>query len=187
VHVASVLTPEPLVVAEGNSVVAPLAIAGLPEHVDALGGRWQRKSEFHLTAIAARVLERLELGRPWLWELVERLASGRSLGPVAISTDVRRASDPEKPELRTLLVIADCPGLSELYRELSAELDVELPAPPAHVTLYSTDPDEGIGIVDRRELRERAPALSAVEQERLRQAMRFDAAFGLSASRLGGS
>ncbi len=183
---ASVLTPEPLVVAEGQSVVAPLAIAGLPAYLDALGGRWQRKSEFHLTAIAARVLERLERGRPQVREVVERLALGRSLGPVAISADIRRASHPEKPGLHTLIAMADCPGLSQLYRELSAELKVELSAPPAHITLYSTDPDDGIGVVDRQELRERAPALSAFEQDTLRRAMRFDEVFGSAVGATGG-
>ena len=44
---------------------------------------------------------------------------------------------------------------------------------PAHVTLYSTDPAAGIGIVDEAELAERAPALSEAEQEQVRRAMSF--------------
>jgi hypothetical protein len=173
----AILTPEPLVLAE-RSVIAPLAISGLPERVEALCGRWQRKSEFHLTAIAVRVLEPFEARRPELWDLVERMTSGRSLGPVAVGPDVRRASHPSKPELRTLIVLVDCPGLEPLYRELSAELYALLSPPPAHITLYSTDPDRGIGIVDDEELLERAPPLKPEEQEALRQPMRFHDVFG---------
>jgi hypothetical protein len=174
----AVLIPEPLVLAAERSVVAPLTISGLPERVEALGGRWQRKSEFHLTAIAARVLEPFEPRRPELWDLVERMTSARSLGPIAVGADVRRASEPSKPELGTLIVMAECPGLEPLYRELSAELHALLSPPPAHITLYSTDPDQGIGIVDDEELLERAPPLKPEEQETLRQAMGFHEVFG---------
>jgi hypothetical protein len=51
---ATVLIPEPLVLAADRSVIAPLTISGLPGRVQALDLRWQRKSEFHLTAIAAQ-------------------------------------------------------------------------------------------------------------------------------------
>ena len=63
--------------------------------------------------------------------------------------------------------------LEELYRDLSSALGVDLSPPPAHVTLYSTDPTEGIGIVDKAELADRAPALSEAEQEEVRRAMSF--------------
>jgi hypothetical protein len=49
------------------------------------------------------------------------------------------------------------------------------------VTLYSTDPERGIGINDEAQLRERAPALSEEEQQELRRALRFDEVFGAAA------
>jgi hypothetical protein len=173
------LTPEPLVIAEGGSVIAPLAIKRLPERVDALGEAWQRKAEFHLTAIAARVLDRFERRQPGAQELIQRLAVGRALGLVAPSADIRRVRHPDKPELRTLIVMVDCPGLDELYGALSVVLGVPVSPPPAHVTLYSSDPVQGIGIVDGRELLERAPPLGHDERTELRRAMRVDRAFGL--------
>ncbi|MGI8571121.1 MAG: hypothetical protein ACR2L9_00575 [Solirubrobacteraceae bacterium] len=172
------LTPEPLVVTGGRSVIAPVAIDGLPAEVEALGERWQRKSEFHLTAIAFRALESLDPTLPGAWELVERLVAARALGPVSVTADLRRVRHPDEPQLRTLIVIVECPGLVPLYGELSAALGVPLSPPPAHVTLYSTDPDKGIGIVDRRELLERAPPLSPDERTEIRRAVRFGELFG---------
>ena len=173
------LIPEPLVVSEGGSVIAPLAIDGLPTQIEALSELWRRKSEFHLTAIASRALESLERTWPGAWELVERLALGRALGPVAVTGDVRRAWHPDRPGLRTLLVMVGCPGLDRLYHEVSAAVGTPLSPPPAHVTLYSTDPDEGIGIVDRHELMERAPPLRPDERQKLGGAMRLDEVFGV--------
>jgi hypothetical protein len=177
-RMADQLIPEPLVLTEGRSVIAPLAIDGLPAQVEALGERWRRKSEFHLTAIAFRALERLERARPGASGLIERLAPGRAVGPTAVTADLRRVRHPARPELRTLIVMVDSPGLDELYRDLSAAIGMRLSAPPAHVTLYSSDPDEGIGIVDQRELLERAPSLSPDERTAIRRTMRFDEVFG---------
>jgi hypothetical protein len=161
-------------VTPGVSVVAPLIIRGLPEEIEALGERWLRKREFHLTAVSAAVLEAGTRVRPDLWEIVSSVASGRRIGPIATSTEVRRVTHPTRPGLRTLIVMARAAGLADLHRDLSAALDVELTPPPAHVTLYSSDPGAGIGIADEQELRIRAPLLTEAQQDEVRRAMHFD-------------
>jgi hypothetical protein len=158
-------------VVAGHSLVVPLIIERLPPTITALGRRWQRKREFHLTAVPACLIDGLD-GRPEPnWDRVAEVASGRRLGPVRARCELRRASDPEEPGLQTLIVMADCPGLEELYDDLSRALGAALWPPPAHVTLYSTDPAAGIGIADETELTARAPALGEAEQAELRRAM----------------
>jgi hypothetical protein len=156
-------------VVEGHSLVVPLVIEGLPPEIEVLGGRWLRKREFHLTAVAARVID--ELSAPWA--TVIEVASGRRLGPVQAREEVRRVSDRERPQLQTLIVMASCPGLEDLYGDLAEALKAPLSPPPAHVTVYSTDPAEGIGIVDEEELADRAPPLSRADQLAVRRAMDF--------------
>jgi hypothetical protein len=158
-------------VEEGRSLVVPLIIEGLPGEIEVLGRWWQRKREFHLTAVAARVIDGLGGGSPW--NTVIAVASGRALGPVQALEEARRVSHPDRPELQTLIVMALCPGLEELYDDLARALGAPLSPPPAHITLYSTDPAEGIGIVDEQELADRAPPLAASEQEAVRRAMGF--------------
>jgi predicted HD phosphohydrolase len=160
-------------VTEGSSVVAPLIIEGLPARIEALGASWHRKREFHLTAVSAATLERAGRGRPDLWQVVTEVASGRVLGPITAGPEVRRVSNPERPGLHTLIVMADAAGLAALHRDLSAALGVPLEPPPAHVTLYASDPGEGIGIDDEQQLRERAPALEPERQDEVRRAMRL--------------
>src|SRR5438270_12981601 len=116
-------------VISGYSLVVPLVIEELPATIEALGRRWQRKREFHLTAVAARVIDGLETGEE-VWEQVIAVASGRELGPINARSEVRRVRDPQRPQLQTLIVMADCPGLEELYRDLSSALGVDLSPPP---------------------------------------------------------
>jgi hypothetical protein len=161
-------------VVEGASLVVPLRIGGLPGEIVALGQPWQRKVEFHLTAISARKLAQAGAGRDDLWAVVRRVASGRLIGPVVVGEEIRRVSHPEKPGLRTLIVMARADGMAELYRDLSAALAVPLHSGPPHVTLYSSDPAEGIGIDDAQELATRAPQLPEHDQRAIRVAMSFD-------------
>jgi hypothetical protein len=142
-------------------VIAPLTVTGLPPEIELLGERWLRKREFHMTAVLARVVA-------FGLDVVARVTDGRSVGPVAIGREIRRVRDPSGDELRTLVVMAECPGLDPLYGELSAALGVRLVAPPAHVTIYSSDPDRGIGLADGSELRERTMVLGEADQAELR-------------------
>jgi hypothetical protein len=157
-------------VVEGESLVVPLIIEGLPAEIEVLGRRWHRKREFHLTAVAARVIEGIESAGS-VWDTIVEVASGRRLGPVEAAEEIRRVIHPQTPDLATLIVMASCEGLDELYADLSRALQIALKPPPAHVTLYSTDPARGIGIVDEQELAGRAPPLSGREQDAVRRAM----------------
>jgi HD domain len=161
-------------VVHGTSVVAPVVIEGLPQQIEALGEAWQRKREFHLTAASCSVLERAGGGRDDLWDVVSAVASGRCIGPVTARSELRRVTDPATPGLRTLIVMADAAGLAALHRDLSEALGAQLDPPPAHVTLYSSDPAAGIAIDDQEQLDERAPALAPEQQDELRGAILFD-------------
>ena len=152
----------------GQSLVLPLVVDGLPETIECLGRSWRRKREFHLTALVERLLG--EAG-PAQWDAVVRTASGRVLGPVTVGEEIRRVRHPEQPELETLVVMVECPGLEQLIADLSLAVGTELPLPPAHVTLYSTDPAQGIGIADQRDLAERAPPLTRSDQDEVRRAI----------------
>ena len=174
----------PVKVSASRAAIVPVEIVGLPAELDALGRRWQRKVEFHMTVIGHARIEPIAAEDPDAWQRVARLTEGRAIGPIYVRRELRRVGHhPETPELETIVVMVDCPALREVYREMSSELGVELAPPPAHVTLYSTDAERGIGINDDAQLRERAPELSGEEQEELRRSMSFDEVFGQPAQR----
>jgi len=167
----------PIQARPGESAIAPVEIDGLPDEIDALGRRWQRKLEFHMTVIGAARIEELAREDPAVPDRVARVLAGCSVGPIYVTQELRRVRHPDEPGFETIVVMVDCPALAEVYGELSAGLGKRLYPPPAHVTLYSTDPERGIGLNDDDQLRERAPALSEQEQEDVRWAMRFDEVF----------
>ena len=104
---------------------------------------------------------------------------GRSVDPIYVTRELRRVGGhPDKPGLETIVVMVECSRLSTIYGELSLELGFDLTPPPAHVTLFSTDPEQGIGISNEVQLRERAPALGEEEHEEVRRATGFEAVFG---------
>jgi hypothetical protein len=181
--VGTTLPHAPVKVSAGTAAIVPVEIAGLPAELDALGRRWQRKVEFHMTVVGRAVIERVGHGDPEAWERVARVVAGRSVGPIEVTRELRHVRHPDEPDFETIVVMVECPELAGVHRDLSAELGVELSPPPAHVTLYSTDPERGIGINDEAQLRERAPELSAQEQEELQRSMRFDEVFGAPAQR----
>ena len=158
----------------GESAIAPVEIDALPDEIEALGRRWKRKLEFHMTVIGAARIEEVAREDRAVPDRVARVLDGRGVGPIYVTRELRRVRHPDEPGFETIVVMVDCPALAGLYRDLSIALGVDLAPPPAHVTLYSTDPVRGIGLNDERQLRERAPALSEAEQEELRRAMRFD-------------
>jgi hypothetical protein len=169
----------PLSVEPGRSVVAPVQIEGLPERIDALGAFWLRKVEFHVTAISAAAVEGLGADDPGAaWATVAAVADGRSIGPVLVFDEVRRVRDSARPELRTLIAMAHAAGLDALHDDLSAALGQALGPPPAHITLYSSDPQAGIGIDNEWELVQRAPRLGLSALQEVREAMRFECVFG---------
>jgi hypothetical protein len=164
-----------------ESAIAPVEIDGLPGAIGALGRRWQRKAEFHMTVLGTAAIEEIGAGDRAAWKRVARVLAGRSVAPIRATRELRRVRHPDEPGFETIAVMVESPALVEVYRDLSTELRMELAPLPAHVTLYSTDPERGIGINDEAQLRERAPALSEEEQQELRRALRFDEVFGPAA------
>jgi hypothetical protein len=158
-------------VVPGQSLVVPLIIDGLPESISALSRRWERKREFHLTVLAERRLAEVAGDRDDMWDRVIRAASGRALGPVLRTDQVRLVTHSERPELRTIVVMVRCDGIEDLVEEISQAIGKPIPVPPAHVTVYSSDPAQGIGITDQGELAERAPPLTEAQQAEVRRAL----------------
>ena len=156
------LRPASLYAIERDVVLIPLTLVGLERHLELLGLPWQRKHEFHVTAVSARRLVDLA-GRDLdaVWHRVEASVLGQEIGEVSLRMRELRLVNEE--DERTLVVMADVEGLHELYESLSRRLDTEIPPPPAHVTLYTRPGGKGIGLHDGTDLRELTRPLTGAE------------------------
>jgi hypothetical protein len=176
-HGSRALRTAPLTGGGERSIIAPVQIEGLPPELELNELRWQRKQELHVTAISRSAYAQARGGFDG-WQHVAQLVVGRSVDPVRPLRELRVVHDPEHPGLSTVVLMLECPALPPLYAELRRRLGLALPLPPAHVTLYSTDPGEGIGLATEVELRELAPLPDPAAQEQLQRALHLGDLFG---------
>lgn len=107
----------PVVAQPGQSAIGPVEITGLRPRIEALGCRWQRKVEFHMTVIGTSRIERLARADSGIRERVAGVLDGRSVGPIYVTRELRRVRHPERAELETIVVMVACPALAGVYRE----------------------------------------------------------------------
>ena len=100
----------------GESAIAPVKIDGLPDEIEALGRRWQRKLEFHMTVIGAARIEGVAREDPVVPDQVARVLDGRRVGPIYVTRELRRVRRPDEPGFETIVVMVDCPALAQVYR-----------------------------------------------------------------------
>jgi hypothetical protein len=167
------LRPASLYAIEQDVVLVPLTLLGLEREVVALGLRWRLKNEFHVTALSARRVADLVGSEPEsVWGVVEPALRDHEVDEVVLRT--RELRMVEEEDNRTLVAMADVNGLSALYDDLSRRLQIQIPPPPAHVTLYTNPGGEGIGLHDETDLRELTRELSEPEVDEVRRASGLD-------------
>jgi hypothetical protein len=163
------LRPASLYAIERGVLLIPLTLVGLERELELLGLPWQRKHEFHVTALSAERLVNLT-GRDIdiVWRAVERASVRHEIGTVTLR--VRELRLVHEDDERTLVVMSDVEGLDELYETLSGRLDTEISPPPAHVTLYTRPGGKGIGLHDDADLRELTRPLTDAEVDQFWEA-----------------
>jgi hypothetical protein len=155
------LSPAPLYARDRDSVIVPLPFLDLPRELRVCDLGWHRKTEFHVTAAhTPAIAERLGLALDAVWDALAPLSLESEIGEVVLREAYyvcRRGGD------RTLLVLCEVGGLDDLYRRLGRRLRAEVEPPPAHVTLYTSEPGGGgIGVHTAAQLeRDCAPLPSA--------------------------
>lgn len=58
----------------------------------------------------------------------------------------------QREERVTLVVMVDVPGIKQFFEALEAKYGIELPLQPTHITIYTLQPEAGIGILSIEEL-----------------------------------
>jgi len=58
----------------------------------------------------------------------------------------------KRDERESIVIMADVPNLEGLFEMLRAKYGVDLPIQPTHITLYTLQPEAGIGILSQNEL-----------------------------------
>lgn len=140
---------------KGYIVRDQVEITNLPSFVEIEGQKLIKKSAFHISLVCAKRLipiVRRSGGRATEKDFIHEFQgfiTQHSLEKYTILNEFRLVQSEIK---QTLIVMCDVPGVNDLFKHLSERFEVDLPLQPLHITLYTRQPESGIGILSYEEL-----------------------------------
>jgi hypothetical protein len=132
-----------------------IQLKGLPPTVSVDGDVLLRKNEFHISLVCTKRLAPLiNPVNPKQAEqaLVATFVDFVQKTPLIEFTLTGKFYLVNKGDRKTVVALCEMPGLAELFAHLNQALGVDLPVQPAHITLYTLQPDAGIGVLSEDEL-----------------------------------
>ncbi len=135
--------------------LADLTFKELPDSLKIKGYNLFLKSEFHITLICAKriaaiinaeKIEELEA------DIVKEFIDYASKKPLLNYKPSKVFKFVERDEKKTLIIMVEVPGLEQFFKLLSKKYKKDLPLQPTHVTLYTLQPNIGIGILSIEQL-----------------------------------
>lgn len=133
-----------------------LRLQDLPKTVAVHSHILQLKSELHVSLICAKRIAAIinpELKDQVQEEIVKlflEFTMRHPLNQFSLLPELRLV---RRDHRRTLVVMVLVPGLNLFFRKLENRYKADLPVQPTHITLYTLQPDAGIGILSPEELK----------------------------------
>ena len=133
-------------------ICLPIEIAPLPKTIDVDGNILNLKSTFHVSLLCIKnILEKNN--RENLEQLIiEKFCSFISKNEISFLKFNGEFRFAQFKERKTIIARCEVSHLVEFINFLSKELSIEIPLPPTHVTLFTLQPDMGIGLNSYEEL-----------------------------------
>ncbi|TSC71162.1 MAG: Uncharacterized protein G01um101449_90 [Parcubacteria group bacterium Gr01-1014_49] len=145
-------------------IALPVEIAGLPESVEIEGETLQKKSSFHVSLLCVKdILEKHGDLEKKILDFFCAFVKENDVSFVRYSGEFRLAKSGER---KTLVALCEISNLKELSESLGRELGFEIPPQPTHVTLYTLQPDVGIGLNSPADMKEKSAPVQVSESLR---------------------
>lgn len=122
----------------------PLEVGELPESVVVEGETLLRKTSFHTSLLCVKDLLAKKLDSEQ--EILDAFCSfvaEKDISFIRYTGEFRFAQDGER---KTLVALCEVAGLDAFFAELAQKLGMNISSQPTHVTLYTLQPDMGIGL-----------------------------------------
>ena len=127
----------------------------LPETITVRRKTLFRKSEFHVSLLALKNILPLmntvdaKVNEDDLVQDFLDYQKDVELSEYSLTSQLRYVA---RGERETVVVMVDVPNLGGLFEKLRKKYKVDLPIQPTHITLYTLQPEAGIGILSNNEL-----------------------------------
>lgn len=125
-------------------IALPLELKRIPETIEVDSIILHRKDEFHISLLCVKnILENLPNAEEQILKSFCEYVQEKNISFVKFTGEFRFA---EKEERKTVVALCEMENLKEFFNRLSAELSVTIPHQPTHVTVYTLQPNAGIGL-----------------------------------------
>ncbi len=152
----------------GFITLSDIELSGLPEKLEIEGKTLIIKHEFHISLISPTEIAKL-IDSSNIQNLEAEIIS--EFKTFEAEYDLSRYNPTnsfrlaKKEELMTVLQLVDVPNLSKFFDTLKAKYRVEIPLQPTHITLYTLQPNGGIGMISKEQLNTYSKEVSLPELE----------------------
>lgn len=122
----------------------PLRLNELPQSIEINDTTLHRKDEFHVSLLCVKnVLKVLPDVENQIVESFCNFVQENDISFIRFTGELRLA---EKEDRKTIVALCEIKNLKEFFNQLSSELDFDIAHQPTHVTLYTLQPNKGIGL-----------------------------------------
>lgn len=136
------------------TIVLPIWIANLPEEIEVEGHKLSLKTEFHVSLVCVgKIMEKHKVSRPDFINEIARdfceFVKNKNVDFAGFSGEFRFAARNEK---RTVIAMCEVSNLNEFFDVMNKKYGLKVESPPAHVTLYTLQPNLGIFLVNNEDI-----------------------------------
>ena len=132
-----------------------ISLLGMPETICVEGRTLHKKSEFHVSLMALKHLapmldsEHVEQAAETLTQSFLEFANEHDLTSFRLTGEYRLV---KRAERVTIVAMVKLDNIAELFDYLHTTHGVDFPVQPTHITIYTLQPEMGIGILSEDEL-----------------------------------
>jgi len=148
-----------------------VTLQNTPEKLDVKGQSLLLKGEFHISLICAKRIaalidpENKESLQAEILAEFKKFILKHELKDFSLLPEFRFV---EMDTRKTLIILVEVPDLDLLFTHLEEKYGTKLPLQPTHITLYTLQPEAGIGILSHEELEQYSELVEVPELEGLK-------------------
>lgn len=143
----------------------------MPEIINVGSGELLLKSEFHISLVKTSYVAELvhsisseELEN----EIIQLFADFIKDQPLDAYKLLKQFRLVELDTRKTIIGLVNVPHLDAFFESLRAKYITDIPVQPTHITLYTLQPDAGIGVLSQEQMDKVSAAIDLPEFENLR-------------------
>ncbi len=141
-----------------------LDVSTLPKQVLVEGENLSLKSSFHTSLVCVKDIlaqNSIEGLEQKIIDLFCKFVSENEVSFAGFKNEFRFA---QLDERKSVVALCSVSNLEIFFKTLNLDLHMQVPLQPTHVTLYTLQPDAGIGLNNDQELRERSHVIQVQKE-----------------------